>query len=310
MARPHTPLPGSLVGRAFTTSEARGLGVGEGRLRARDLQRPFHGVRVRADADADLDLEQRCRAKLATMRPGQVFSHVTACRLMGITVPRRLHSDDLDVAAFKPHAIPRGRGVAGHRLTAGLTQSGTVSHLPVVAAEDAWCQLASYASLRELVVAGDSLVRRKRPISDIDRMTAAAGRYAGRRHHRRLAEALELVRPRTDSPQETLLRLDVLAYGLPEPEVNLPVHGTAGRIIALGDLGYRRRRVLLEYDGEQHRTDDRQFVRDVDRLDDLAHAGWRVIRFTKQHVGVARAERLERVRQELCERGWRPGLPA
>lgn len=308
MARSHSSLPEALAGRAFTTTEARGLGVGEGRLRGRDLQRPFHGVRVAADED--LSFEARCRAKLTTMQNGQVFSHVTACRLLGMTVPGRMRIEAIDVAAFTPNAIPRGRGVVGHRLAAGRSRVTTVRGLPVIAPEDAWCQLAGSMSMRELVVAGDSLVRRVQPITHLDRVAGAIRRHAGRRGHRRRIAAFELIRTGTDSPQETVLRLDVVAYGLPEPEVNLPIEGPGGRIIALGDLGYRRHRLLLEYDGEQHRTDDRQFGRDVDRLDDLAHAGWRVIRFTKRHVGRARAERLERVRRELTDRGWRPGYPA
>ena len=42
------PLPDAL-GDAFRTAHARAAGVTEGRLRAKDLERPFHGVRLRPE---------------------------------------------------------------------------------------------------------------------------------------------------------------------------------------------------------------------------------------------------------------------
>jgi hypothetical protein len=300
--KPPAQLPDALDHGAFTVAEALAAGVGAGRLRGPDLERPFHGVR----SPRPLDFEARCRAKLLTMRHGQVFSHTTACRLFGVVVPSRRELDLVDVAAFAPRPIPRGRGVAGHRLAAGGTLVGTLRGLPIVTPEDAWCQLAPTATMRELVVAGDSLLRRKDALSTPARMRSAVLRHAGRRGHRALAAAFELVRADTDSPEETLLRLDLVEHGLPEPIVNLPVHDESGRLYAIGDLAYPEHLVLAEYDGEHHRIEDRQYARDLDRLDDLARLGWRVVRFTKHHRGRARAAQLERVRQALLARGWRP----
>lgn len=240
------------------------------------------------------------------MRPGDVFSHATACELFGIPVPLKLRGQRIHVASFAPAGIPRGRGVRGHRLTPDGTGLTRWRGLPLVTPEDAWCQLATAASVRELVVAGDALLRRHEPLSSLDRMRVAVDRRAGRHGYRRLVAALERVRARTDSPAETELRLDVVDYGLPEPEVNVVIRDRGGRQVAIGDLVYRRYRVLLEYDGEQHRVDDEQFGRDVDRLDDVMRDGWRVIRFTKHHRGPKRRARLERVREALVERGWEP----
>ena len=245
-------MPDEFAHRAFTTSEAMAEGVGPGRLRGRDLSRPFHGVRAAA---APHGLEARCRAKLLTMRPGQVFSHATACRLFGIVVPWACEVDEVDVAAFAPRPIPRGRGVRGHRLGAGGTWVGTLRGLPIVSPEDAWCQLAATATVRDLVVAGDSLLRRQGPLSTPGRLCAAVARHAGRRGHRALVTALEAVRSGTDSPEETRLRLDLVEFGLPEPVVNLPIMDEAGRLCAIGDTAYPEYRVLAEYDGEHHRTE-------------------------------------------------------
>jgi very-short-patch-repair endonuclease len=58
--------------------------------------------------------------------------------------------------------------------------------------------------------------------------------------------------------------------------------------------------VLLEYDGDQHREDD-QFHRDVERLNDLAAAGWIVIRVGRK-LPVPRA--LDQLELTLRARGW------
>ena len=103
-----------------------------------------------------------------------------------------------------------------------------------------------------------------------------------------------------------MLRLDLAAAGLPEPEVNGEIRTAGGALVAYGDLVFRPYKVLAEYDGEQHRTDSAQYSRDVDRLDDLARLGWRTVRFTRRHRNGARLERIERVRAALVARGWCP----
>ncbi|WP_350347974.1 DUF559 domain-containing protein [Agromyces sp. G08B096] len=303
--RPPTPLPAELSTRAFAVGEALRAGAKEGRLRGRDLARPFHGVRMPAQEPPTF--LERCQAKLVTMRPGDVFSHATAAALHGIVLPRRVREaivEEIDVAGFAPRAIPRGRGVRGHRLASGGTEVGLLAGLPIVSPEDAWCQLATLVTVRELVVAGDSLLRRHAPRSSLDALGRALRRHAGRRGHRALAAAFPLLRANTDSPQETLLRLDLRDAGLPEPRVNYAVTDASGRLIAIADLAYPEYRVMPEYDGDQHRTDDRQYARDIHRHDELAAEGWRAIRFTKRHRGAARVARIEEVRLALRERGW------
>jgi very-short-patch-repair endonuclease len=240
------------------------------------------------------------------MRRCEAFSHRTAAALHGLPVAGRRADGAIDVAAAEPHGLPRARGVRGHRVRPDLVSVGAIGGLRIVSAVDAWCQLAAELSERELVVIGDALVRRQHPLATMDALRRAVARMGGRRGSRRLARALTRVRPRTDSPAETELRLDLIDAGLPEPDVNVPIHDVSGRQIALGDLVYAEWRVVVEYDGEHHREDRAQYSRDVDRLDDLAHAGWRVIRFNASHVGRRRAERIDRVRVALIAAGWTP----
>jgi Protein of unknown function (DUF559) len=303
------PLPSELSGGPFTTARAAAAGVGEGRLRGGDLERPFHGVRMARSAATPVEaavatVEMLCRAYAVRMRPVEAFSHRTAATLHGLPTP---WSTDpvIEVVVLGPHGLPRSRGVRGHRADMA-TRPVVVRGLRVVSPVDTWLQLAADLGVRELVMIGDALVRRRQPLAAMGELVEAVSRHRGRRGHRALVVALAHVRPGTDSPAETELRLDLVEHGLPEPVVNLDILDASGRRIAIGDLAYPSYRVLVEYDGDHHRDDPAQYSRDVDRLDDLAHEGWRVIRFNRSHRGIRRTRRLERVRDALLAAGWKP----
>lgn len=131
----------------------------------------------------------------------------------------------------------------------------------------------------------DALLRRKRPILRLGDLRAAVDRWEGRRGVVALRRALDRARERTDSVAETELTMDAEDAGLPEFEVNGEIFDERGVRVAFGDLVDRERRVLLEYDGEQHRLDDAQYARDIERLEVLARLGWRVMRVNKSHRG-------------------------
>lgn len=296
------PLPSELSRGPFTIARAAAIGVGEARLRGADLDRPFHGVRMpRTEV---FTIETRCRAYSVRMRPVEAFSHRTAAMLHGLPAPWSA-DPAIDVVVRGPHGLPRSRGVRGRRTTT-RTAVVVVRGLRVVSPVDTWLQLGAELGLRELVMIGDALVRRRGPAATMGDLMEAVARHRGRRGHRALVSALALVRPGTDSPAETELRLDLVEFGLPEPVVNLDIFDASGRRIAIGDLVYPDHRVLVEYDGDHHREDPAQYARDVDRLDDLAHAGWRVIRFNRTHRGIRRKHRLQRVHDALLAAGWKP----
>ncbi|WP_223247125.1 DUF559 domain-containing protein [Microbacterium oleivorans] len=138
-------------------------------------------------------------------------------------------------------------------------------------------------------------MRRQQPVLAVDDLARAVYERRRTRHIGSLRRALTRARARTDSVAETLLRLDAADAGLPEFAVNEAIRDAHGRFLAYGDLVHAPTRVLLEYDGQEHRLDDRQYARDVERLDALAAAGWRVIRVNRSHRGPDRRRVLERV---------------
>lgn len=300
MPRPHD-LPESLPVTGFRVRDAFAAGVSRRRLRARDLDSPFHGIR----SAPGLDACARAVAYGSKLREGEVLSHGIALLLAGVAVPARCVVET-HVTSIGGAQRARGAGVHGHEAPPRSLRVVHLRGLPVVHPVDAWCQLATTLSVRELVVLGDALTRRHSPITTLDELRAAVDRWTGKRGVKRLREALALVRARTDSSAETGLRLDAVAYGLPEPEVNGRVDDERGRLVAYGDLVYREQRTMLEFDGEQHRLDDVQFARDLDRSDMLARLGWRSVHVSRRHDAEARRAKLALVRETLIERGWSP----
>jgi len=294
--RPPAPLPHELESRPFHVRRAAELGVSRSRLGARDLSAPFRGVRAAVRPVGLLDL---CRAYAERMPQHHVFSHASAAGLWRLPLPTR-DPLPLHVSAPAPLRQPRAAGVVGHRLGDGIRITHLLG-LPLVAAVDAWCQLAASLGHDDLVSAGDRLLGWRSPITTLDEIDAAIERFGSRHGAKRLRAARGDIRPGSASPRETRLRLAVGRAGLPEPELNAPIRLGAGWTTH-GDLVFRQYRVLLEYDGEQHREDDVQFHRDVERLNDLAADGWIVIRVGRR-LPVARA--LDQLVRALRSRGWR-----
>lgn len=94
----------------------------------------------------------------------------------------------------------------------------------------------------------------------------------------RLSKVLSLVDPGAESPKETWLRLVLVGGGFPRPKTQVPVQGQDGRIIYYLDMGWPDLMLAVEYDGQQHRLDDRQYKSDLRRSEYLSSLGWTVVR--------------------------------
>jgi very-short-patch-repair endonuclease len=236
------------------------------------------------------------------MPASQYFSHVTAAQLWGFPLPRRLESPaPLHVSAAAPSREPRMKGVAGHR---GPSGAGIrlIFGLPVLAPAETWIQLAAFLQLDDLIAAGDRLFKWRDHLVTHDEFDDAMKRMTQQSGLRKAKAAAREMRDDSNSPRETKLRLQVVRAGFPEPELNGEIRLTSGKR-TWGDLVYRRFGTLIEFDGEQHRTRDRQWRRDVDRLNDLVEDGWlntRVRNDSRDH--------LQRLERNLRRRGWKPGM--
>src|SRR5690606_15442085 len=166
-----------------------------------------------------------------------------------------------------------GVGITGHRIaqaawsTADLVLrdpfSAVLFSFPVCAPSLVLTQLATELDHVDLVAVGDALVTelprpglRDGPVlatrEDLSRVVAES---TGRRGVKRLRSAIRDVRRGSLSRPESLLRQLIVHAGLPEPQLNYPVRDREKREVAKGDLCWPEFAVVLEYEGDGHRTD-------------------------------------------------------
>jgi hypothetical protein len=293
-------LPHEIASRAFTVQEAIGLGVAPARLRRVDLRADFRGVRVAALGEPDV--VELCRSYATKLGPGRYFSHETAAVLWGMRLPLRVQtSREVHVTTIRPGRTPRAVGVVGHHVDHPGHE--LVAHrgflLPTPA--ETWRMLSARLSILELVIAGDGLLARRRPVATRAQLHRAVARNAGLRGNRRLRAAFERVREGTDSSRETWLRCVLVDGGLPEPEVNATV-SAPGSPLRLGDLVYPSWGVIVEYEGVHHQASRGDYLADIERFEQLAD-GWRFVRVTKEHTP---ADAVAKVARALLAAGWRP----
>ncbi len=122
---------------------------------------------------------------------------------------------------------------------------------------------------------------------------------------RGLEAALDLVDSGAESPRESYLRLLLVDAGLPRPQTQIPVLGADGVPVAYLDMGWEEYMVAVEYDGDHHRTDRRQYLKDIRRLEMLERLGWIVVRVVAQDHP---ADIIRRVRAAIAASGVNSGL--
>ncbi len=174
-----------------------------------------------------------------------------------------------------------------------------VAGLPVTTSARTAYDLARQLPRGEAVARLDALMRAS-PFC-VEEVLLLAKRYPRARGLRRLRAALPLVDPGAASPRETWLRLLLIDAGLPAPETQIPVNEN-WRMVGVLDLGWECYKVAVEYDGDHHRTNRRQYARDQWRIRKLEELGWIVIRVIAQDKP---EDVVRRVRAALIRRGCR-----
>ena len=128
-----------------------------------------------------------------------------------------------------------------------------------------------------------------------------AKRHEGARGVRQLRELLPLVDGGAASPKETWLRLLLIDAGFPKPTTQI-LAADGGTLLAMLDMGWEQFKIAAEYDGDQHRTDRGQYVKDIRRIQKLQSNGWIVVRVIAEDRP---DDVIARVRKALASRGLR-----
>lgn len=246
-------------------------------------------------------IEQCLEAQRRTGRR-LVFALDTALSLQGIELPRYRRGGLL---ADTLHAVIESNGV--RTILQGICfvlWSGPQTHMPIhhgrlrcTDSVTAWAMHANRLEDEELVVLGDSMMRRDGhmkkatleefriyvdSLSDLSNYSGS-DRLRAVRGVSKMRRALRLMRENTDSSQETRSRIVLLRYGLPCPDL----------------------KIIIEYDGRHHAS---RWLVDSKRREALEDEGWLYIQVTAENLRDEDSQRelAERVAQRMSLRLGEP----
>jgi hypothetical protein len=277
------------MGEIFLGREA--LGDGLPRQDLRRWYRPiFRGVYMPKSSTPSLH-DRTVGAWLTTDRTG-VVAGVAASALHGAEWVDDDHPIEIlvDERRRQPGLIVRMDRVADDEVV-------MVGELPVTNPARTAFDLGRYQK-RSLALGRLDALMRVAPFSDPD-VTMLMRRYGPVRGVRQLRALLPLVDAGAASLKESWLRLLLIDNGFAIPETQIPVFD-GDEPFAFLDMGWRDIQLAVEYDGDQHRTDRPQYVRDAKRIPRIERCGWEVIRVINEDRPV---EILSRVYEAWLRRG-------
>ncbi|MCV7088785.1 DUF559 domain-containing protein [Mycobacterium interjectum] len=283
-------------GEPFIGSEALASGaLSRHQLRTR-YRAVFPNVYLAREVDVSLQL-RIFAAWLWSGRTATIMGAAAAALHGSKWIP-----DDVPVELNHVNTRPP-RGVLTRRdgLLEGETQ--VMDRRTVTTPERTAFDIGRRGAIRSAVVRLDALARATG--FKADDVVGIAKRHPHSPGLRRLEVALELVDPGSQSPRESYLRLLLIDAGLPRPQTQIPVLAEDGIPFAYLDMGWEEQLVAVEYDGDQHRTDRRQYVKDIRRQEALERMGWIVVRVVAEDRP---ANIVHRVRSALEESSVRWGL--
>lgn len=227
------------------------------------------------------------------------FSHSTAAALHRMPLPLRLESAaSLHISMPAPHRAPHANGIRGHQLRLDEGEVRSVGGVTVTTVERTWCDLSSMLTLHQLVAAGDFLLYWRQPLTTISRLAVAVDRRRSRRRIRLLQQALSLLSDRSESPPESMLRVILLEAGAPAIRVNHSVTDRFNEFVARTDLIIDEWRLVLEYQGDYHRTSKGQWRADMTRRSRVEAENWRVMELNADDLRNP-IELMQRIRRRI-----------
>jgi hypothetical protein len=280
------------MGEVFIGSEA----VAAGRLTRHELQRwycpIYRGVYVPKWQDISLR-DRTVGAWLASDRQA-VVAGVAASALLGAPWV----DDDVPIELIAKARPQHGLVLRNERLV--HDEITKVAGIPVTTRARTAFDLGRHLERGEALARLDALMWATR--FSIEDVLLLAKRHSGARGLRRLRKLLPLVDGGAASPQETRLRLLFIDAGLPKPTTQIPILD-GRKLVKVADMGWEEFMVVAEYDGDQHRTSRKDYVKDIRALPKVERLGWIVVRVIKEDRD---EDIIERARTALISRGWRP----
>ena len=268
MARqPNVPI--GLRHSPFTLGEARAEGLTLSALKGKTWRRlgsELYCWRMwREDKWTLLSAWQR------NLPAGAVFSGRTAAAIHGLDFSP---ANPVEVTAATSSSLRTLHGLTVRHCDLSDDEVETIRRLSVTTLERTLRDLCVQWSAEEALIALDMAVHGK--LVDSVGLWRNALAAMGRPGAKRLRELARLAEP-AESPMETRLRWLLLHAGLPRPQVQADLHDRQGRFVGRADLYFPMSRLVVEFDGGNHRE---RLVGDDRRQNELVNGGFTVLRFT------------------------------
>ncbi|NPC98235.1 DUF559 domain-containing protein [Nocardioides sp. zg-DK7169] len=273
MDLPALPWPDEPFSRADLTARAVPLSRLRRAIRNGEVRPVVRGVYAASHLEDTLELRARALARGAS--PHQVVTDRTAAWLHGVDAHVHGEHDgvpDVEMCALRRHAPTKALGADGRTRDLSpqdvMTLHGVLVTTPLRTALDLGCCLRRREAFAVL-----TQMARTHGLTREDYVRGLA-RYRRRRGVVQLRELVSHVDPRVESQREAWVLLEIVDAGLPAPEPQVWVEVDGVPTYRL-DLVYRRRRVCVEYDGEEAHRGREEY--DAERRRWLRDDGWAVI---------------------------------
>lgn len=253
--------------------------VAAGRVTAYALRRRYAAVypNVYVAANAEVTATVRAEAAWLWSRRRGVVAGSSAVALHGGKWVEADRPAELVVDNRHP---PRGLRTWAYRLADDEVQ--LMGGMAVTTTARTAMDIArKYPRHAAVAMIGSLMRATKLKVADVELVLS---RYFGARGTIRAKATLDFVDDGAESPRETWLRLVLVDAGFPRPETQIAVYDEYRQLVAFLDMGWPEHKVAVEYDGDHHRTDRRQFHRDIERLETLRELGWVVVRVTARDL--------------------------
>lgn len=256
--------------------------------------------------------EQRIVEAAASMPPGAAVTGWSALRLAGAA-----YFDGGDLRAPAPVMLAAGPG-RGMRRRDGVAWGYEAFHpgevvqlygVPCLRPRRAlFDEMRRLPTWREAVVAMDMAAAAQ--VTSISRVAAYLATHTTYRRSSIIAAALAQSTESSRSPKESELRLVwIHDAGLPAPVVNPGLYDASGRFVCVPDLLDTEAGLVVEYDGEEHRSARRHHA-DVHREDRCRRLGLEYCTVTAPDLrdvpGLVERLRATRSRARFVPAGGRP----
>ena len=268
---PH--IPPELKVTPFTLDEARVAGLTKSSLKGGAWRRL--GAELYVWSGLPEDPWQLLCAWQGSLPADAVFGGATAAWIWDLDFNP---TDPVEIVVPPNSGVRSRPGLSVRRCLIPPSDAKTIRGLRALTLHRTIFDLCIRLAAVEVLVAIDMTITRE--LTDATALRRYAEKAKGRAGARRLHTLAALSAP-AESPMETRLRWLLIQRGLPRPEVQVDLHDNKNWFLGRADLYYPAARLIVEYDGINHRD---RLVEDNRRQNLLLSAGFQLLRFTASDV--------------------------